>query len=98
MPRIARIVIPHVPYPITQRGNRREDIFFSDGDRNTFLEFLMHYATRHALSIKAYCLMTNHIHLMAVPGTAQSLAGALKPVHLRHAQHVNWTQRLTGRL
>ncbi|MBI2434542.1 MAG: transposase, partial [Candidatus Hydrogenedentes bacterium] len=56
MPRIARIVVPNVPYHVTQRGNRREDVFFSDGDRNTFLKLLWHYAAKHALAIRAYCL------------------------------------------
>ncbi|MBI2433273.1 MAG: transposase [Candidatus Hydrogenedentes bacterium] len=56
-----------MPHHITQRGNRREDVFFSDEDRNTFLKFLLHYTEKHALSVRAYCLMTNHIHLVAGP-------------------------------
>jgi len=50
------------------------------------------------MGVVAYCLMTNHVHLVVIPRTAQSLAGALKPVHLRYAQHVNWARGLTGRL
>jgi REP element-mobilizing transposase RayT len=50
------------------------------------------------MAVVAYCLMTNHVHLVVIPRTAQSLAGALKPVHLGYAQHVNWTRGLTGRL
>jgi putative transposase len=42
--------------------------------------------------------MDNHVHLVATPGRADSLARALRPVHLRYAQHVNWTQGLSGRL
>jgi putative transposase len=98
MPRIARIVVPGVPYHVTQRGNRREDVFWTDRDRRVYLDLLQQYAEAHGLTVKAYCLMTNHVHLLAVPGTEQALAGALKPVHLRYAQHVNWTQGLAGRL
>jgi putative transposase len=98
MPRVARIVIPDIPYHITQRGNRREDVFFSDEDRLVYLKLLAQYATLHGLDVKAYCLMTNHVHLVAVPATANALSGALKPVHLRYTQHVNWTQNVSGRL
>ncbi len=98
MPRIARMVVPDVPYHVTQRGNRREDVFFSDRDRFVYLEFLQKYTQQHGVDVVAYCLMTNHVHLVVVPRTEQALAGALKPLHLRYAQHVNWTQGLTGRL
>ena len=98
MPRIARIVVADVPYHVTQRGNRREDVFFSDSDRRVYLDFLGKYAAQHRLDIIAYCLMTNHVHLVATPRTEKSLSNALKPVHLRYTQHVNWTHGLSGRL
>ena len=98
MPRTARIVVPETPYHITQRGNRREDVFFSDADRQAYLDLLAEYAAMHGLNIQAYCLMPNHVHLVAVPGTADALSGTLKPVHCRYVQHVNWTHGLTGRL
>ncbi len=98
MPRIARAVVSRAPHHITQRGNRREDVFFSDADRMRYLELLAHYADKHGLDILAYCLMGNHVHLVATPQRDSSLAAALKPVHLRYAQHVNWSQGLAGRL
>ena len=98
MPRMARAVIAGVPHHVTQRGNRREDVFFTDEDRRRYLELLKHYADKHGLEILAYCLMSNHLHLVAIPRRADSLARTLKPVHLRYAQHVNWTQHLSGRL
>lgn len=98
MPRVARIVIPDIPYHITQRGNRREDVFFSDEDRQVYLTLLAQYAVLHRMEVKAYCLMSNHVHLVAVPATANALCGALKPVHLRYTQHVNWSQKVSGRL
>jgi len=98
MPRIPRVVVPGLPHHITQRGNRREAVFFEERDRQHYLELLATCAARTGLAIHAYCLMTNHVHLVAVPATEQSLADCLGPLHLRYAQHVNRTQRLGGRL
>lgn len=96
MPRVARIVIPDVPYHITQRGNRREKVFFSDGDHNLYLKLLSLYGGQHGLTVKGYCLMTNHLHLAAVPEKADALCKVFKPVHLRYAQHVNAAHGFTG--
>jgi putative transposase len=98
MPRMARVVIPGVAHHVTQRGNRRADVFTCDADRQRYLGLLAAYADKHGLAIQAYCLMTNHVHLVVVPAEAVSLSRTLKPVHMRYAQHVNWTQDLTGRL
>ena len=98
MPRIARVVIPDCPHHVTQRGNRREDVFFSDADRRRYLQLLREYSRKHRLQIQAYCLMSNHVHLVAVPLTADSLSGAMKPLHLRYAQHANDVRRVTGRV
>jgi putative transposase len=87
-----------MPHHVTQRGNRRDDVFFCDADRQRFLQLLLEYSGKHGLSTLAYCLMTNHVHLVCVPQAASSLSGTFKPVNLRYAQHVNWTQRLGGRL
>ena len=98
MPRIARVVVADAPHHVTQRGNRREDVFFSDADRRVYLGFLEAYCRKHRLEVVAYCLMSNHVHLVAVPRAAESLGAALKPVHLRYAQHVNGSQGISGRL
>jgi putative transposase len=89
MPRIARTVFAEVPHHITQRGNRREDVFFAEEDYRVYLEWLQQYSHQHQLEILAYCLMTNHIHLVAVPGNTDSLQRALKPLHMRYAQRIN---------
>ncbi len=98
MPRISRVVVPGLPHHITQRGNRREDVFFDDDDRRHYLKLLSHYAAHTGLAIHAYCLMTNHVHLVAVPATEQSLSACLGPLHLRYAQHINRRQAVCGRL
>ena len=98
MPRIARIVIPNVPYHITQRGNNRQDIFFVDDDRRVYLKFLAHYAQRFGLDILGYCLMTNHVHLVAVPKAEDSLAVVIGRTDLCYTQYVNRFHRRTGHL
>lgn len=89
MPRQARVVFPNIPHHIIQRGNRREDVFFSDSDRKQYLEWLKEYCKEHKVEILAYCLMTNHIHLIAVPSTEDGLQKVLKPLHMRYAQKIN---------
>jgi len=89
MPRQARVVFPNIPHHIIQRGNRREDVFFSDNDRKQYLEWLKEYCKEQKVEILAYCLMTNHIHLIAVPTTEDGLQKVLKPLHMRYAQKIN---------
>jgi len=89
MPRQARVVFPNIPHHIIQRGNRREDVFFSDNDRKQYLEWLKEYCKEQKVEILTYCLMTNHIHLIAVPTTQDGLQKVLKPLHMRYAQKIN---------
>ncbi|NLF58106.1 MAG: transposase [Candidatus Hydrogenedens sp.] len=98
MPRVARIVVPDAPHHVTQRGNRREEVFFTDRDRYVYLDLLQTYCRRERVDILAYCLMTNHVHLVLLPHGEHALGTALKPVHLRHAQHVNRVLGLNGHL
>ena len=88
MPRLPRTVFAGLPHHVTQRGNRREPIFFSDDDRLAYLSWLKEYADKHQVEVLAYCLMSNHIHLIAVPATDDGLQRVLKPLHMRYAQRV----------
>ena len=87
-PSLARTVFAHVPHHITQRGDRHEEIFFSDEDRETYRAWLQDYSRRHDVAILAYRLMSNHIHLPAVPGIGEALQAVLKPLHMRYAQRL----------
>ncbi|MDP3036499.1 MAG: transposase [Rhodocyclaceae bacterium] len=98
MPRVARTVFAGLPHHVTQRGNRREAIFFSDGDRQTYLSWLKEYADRHGVEVLAYCLMSNHVHLVAVPATDDGLMRLLKPLHMRYAQRINRERGWKGHL
>jgi len=98
MPRLARAVFPTIPHHITQRGNRCEDVFFSDEDRFFYLELLQHYSKKYNVAVLAYCLMDNHIHLVLTPETEDGLQKVLKPVHMRYAQYINKLKGWKGHL
>ena len=98
MPRLARVVIPNLPYHITQRGNRRDDVFFDDEDREFYLQTLKEYAKKFEVEVWAYCLMTNHIHLILKPSTEKGLQQVLKPLHMRYAQYINKKMGWKGHL
>ncbi|MGC9453830.1 MAG: transposase [Phycisphaerae bacterium] len=98
MPRVARVVIPGCPHHVTQRGNNRQDVFFTDDDRRAYLEILREQCERFGLGVQAYCLMTNHIHLVATPATGESLAKAVGRTNWRYAQHVNRWHARSGHL
>ena len=94
MLRIARIVIAGLPHHITQRGNNKQDVFFVDEDRVVFLQLLKQQAQKFGVRIDGYCLMTNHVHLIATPLQPDSLARAMGRTNLLYAQYIN---RMHGR-
>jgi len=98
MPRLPRTVCARAPHHITQRGNRREKVFFTDDDRQAYLGWLQDYAAKHGVQVLAYCLMSNHIHLVAVPKAEDGLQQVLKPLHMRYAQRINRTRGWKGHL
>jgi putative transposase len=98
MPRLARPVFAGVPHHITQRGNRRENVFFSDADRESYLAWLAEYCAMHGVEVLAYCLMRNHVHLVAVPEREDALERVLRPLHTRYAQRINRLKRWKGHL
>jgi putative transposase len=98
MPRIARIIIPDVPHHITQRGNNRQDVFFVDGDKAAFLGILKEQSQKYGLQIEGYCLMTNHIHIIATPGKEDSLALTMGRTNLLYAQYINYMHGRGGHL
>ena len=66
MARLARVVVPGMAHHVTQRGNRRQQVFFSADDRHTYLRYVQEACAQFGVSIWAWCLMTNHVHFVAV--------------------------------
>lgn len=98
MARWARVVIPTVPHHVTQRGTRRLPVFFCEDDYRTYLRLLRGWCDREGVSVWAYCLMSNHVHLVAVPETEAGLARAIGEAHRRYTRAVNFRQGWRGYL
>ena len=96
MSRVARVVVRGFPHHVTQRGNRREDIFETGADREAYLRFLKTYCAKRGLSVWAYCLMSNHIHLVVIPQEEASLGTALRDTHTVYAMYFNSRTGLSG--
>lgn len=98
MPRLARAIAVGFPHHITQRGTDRQQVFFTHADREVYLELLRTSASQAQLRILAYCLMPNHIHLVAIPDEPDSLSVALRRTHGRYANYLNVRRGRTGHL
>lgn len=98
MPRMARIVVPGIPHHLIQRGNRSQLVFFKDQDRQSYLNILAHFAKKYDVEIWSYCLMTNHVHLAAVPSTSGSLAKLMSRVHKNYTMMINIRNNWKGTL
>jgi putative transposase len=91
MPRLSRLVVPGYPHHITQRGVRSMDIFADDRDRLSYLQFMMEESERFGVTFLCWCLMSNHVHLIAVPEREESLARAIGEAHRRYTRMKNFT-------
>ena len=89
MVRFARVVVPDIAHHVTQRGNARRFILESDVERSVYLDLLQQGAQRHGVELMGYCLMSNHVHLLAVPHKKDALARSLKDAHGRFACYWN---------
>jgi putative transposase len=98
MPRTARFVVPDLTVHIVQRGHDRHDCFFEEADYHAYLGYLAEFALKFGCSVHAYCLMTNHVHLLVTPHTADACAQLMKNVGQHHVQRINSRLRRTGTL
>src|SRR3989304_6709245 len=84
MSRIPRLVVPGIAHHVTQRGNRRQTTFFRAFDYELYRQMLAEQCAKASVAIWSYCLLPNHLHLIAVPATAGSLARAVGEAHRRY--------------
>jgi len=92
------VVAEGIPHHITQRGNRRQVVFDDAEDRRVYLRLLAEYAKEHRLRVWAWCLMGNHIHLLAVPETPTALASVIGHAHRDYARFRNVRMASCGHL
>ena len=89
MARLPRLVIPHQPHHIIQRGNDRQVIFRDPADYQTFLDWLREAAKQYQVSIHAYVLMSNHLHILATPNDETGLAKMMQWVGRHYVPYFN---------
>jgi len=85
MARLSRVVVTDYPHHITQRGNYKQDTFNDDEYFSAYLEWLDFYSKKYSLTIWAYCLMSNHVHILGVPANDNSLAMTFKNLYMRYS-------------
>jgi putative transposase len=98
MARQNRLILPGVAVHITQRGNDRADCFRRDSDYMVYLLHLCELAEKLECAVHAYCLMSNHVHLLITPATAEGCTGLMKNLGQRYAQYFNRAHERTGAL
>ena len=98
MARLARVVIPGVPHHLTQRGNRRQNVFFGEDDYKAYLELLSQWCAERDVEVWAYCLMPNHVHLIVLPESEDGLRRAIGEAHRRYTRRVNFREDWRGHL
>lgn len=97
MPRIARVVLPGYPHHVIQRGHNSAPVFVHEKDFNFYLELLKKWKTYYCCKVYAYCLMTNHVHLVVEPGEEDSSLGQMmKRVAARYTRYINRVEQRSG--
>ena len=76
-----------MPHHITQRGINRDPVFTTDRSREVYLSLLREHAQRQQLRILAYCLMTNHVHLLLAPSSTEGLGKLMKTLAARMTRY-----------
>ena len=98
MARLGRYFLADQPVHVIQRGNDRQAIFFHDNDYACYRRLLAGAARHHGCAVHAYVLMTNHVHLLLTPGTADGPSRMMQWLGVRYVRHINTTYRRTGTL
>ena len=98
MARSARLVVPGCPHHVTQRGNRRQPVFFDDADYRDYIALMASACAKAGTKVWAYCLMPDHVHMILVPKHEDGLRAALSDTHRRYARHVNAREGWGGHL
>jgi putative transposase len=98
MARLSRIIIPGFPHHVTQRGNRRSQVFFEEGDYQLYKKLIFEAAEKAQCEIWCYCLMPNHVHFIVVPASEDGLRQLFADAHRRYTGFINARLRVTGHL
>ena len=98
MPRQPRLVLPGVAVHVIQRGNDRQACFRVESDFLLYLLHLGELADKYDCAVHAYCLMTNHVHLLLTPAAEDALPALMRNLGQRYVQYFNRSYGRTGTL
>jgi len=99
MPRTGRVVIPHVPHHVVQRGHNRQVVFAGSEDHARYVGNLRELSSDMDVQVHAYCLMTNHVHVLLTPGEdVGSMGRLMKALAARMTRYRNRIERRSGTL
>jgi len=98
MARQPRLVVPDIALHIVQRGVDRKDCFREDTDRLVYLTLLRDFSAATGCSIHAYCLMTNHVHLLLTPTDVSGPAKLMYRIGQCYVPYFNRRYGRTGTL
>ena len=98
MARPSRQILPGVALHVIQRGVNRVPCFRVDADYLVYLSHLRQLSVKHGCALHAYCLMTNHVHLLLTPSTEESCTALMRDLGRRYVPYFNWRHERTGTL
>jgi putative transposase len=98
MARKLRFKIAGVAQLITQRGNNKQAVFFSEQDYQYYLSILNEAAIQEECQIHAFVLMTSYIHILATPDTTDGISRLMKTVSQRYTSYINKIEKRSGSL
>lgn len=98
MPRQPRFIVPGIALHVRQRGNNGEDCFRTDRDRLVYVATLRQLCVKTRCALHAYCLMTNHVHLLLTPPDAAACSNLMRDLGQRYVQYFNRRHGRTGTL
>jgi putative transposase len=98
MSRKPRFTLPGIPQHIVQRGHNREPCFFDDADYLCYLDNMKEAAEKNDCAIHAYCLMTNHVHILLTPTTSFGISLMMQDIGRKYVRYINYTYQRSGTL
>jgi putative transposase len=91
-----RLVVPGCAHHVTQRGVRKGPTFYDDSDHLVYIRLAKEAFANHSVKICSYCLMNNHVHLVAIPDSEKGLSNALRDAHTAYTLYFNAKHGFVG--
>ncbi|MBF0484352.1 MAG: transposase [Candidatus Omnitrophica bacterium] len=96
MPREKRITRAGLIYHVINRGNNRQPVFLEDDDFRKYLGILYRFKKQYQFKLFAYCLMTNHVHLLIQVGEKKTISQIMQSITVAHTRHYHFKYQSSG--